>query len=139
MELTNNFVIPARILPQPPPDEVAISVGNGLVYVINASSQNIQTITVDSAAVTLPAGGLEGVNLGTCANFVDVPRISAPSGPFFGPNSKIVVTFVGGSTWGQYVSLSTSRFPPSESVGVWCFYNGFIVSDMLGNMRQASW
>jgi hypothetical protein len=141
MILTNNrILIPISQLSQPgglaaPPE----GTGVGSIYVANSSAQPISSITVDQVAVTLPNGELDGAAPGTAPQWVTVPRFtqSVPHGPFFSSGSILEVTFINDVFWTQTISLG--RFAPSASLWIWCFYNGFAVSDPNGNMAQLSW
>ena len=111
------------------------------VLVYNCTSSELSSLQVNNREYA--GGGIPGMESGSPPgplSHVSVPLCDpgvTPSCPGFyiGPSgSQVSVAFNGVSRWAQNVTISQSS--AGSTVYMWCFTNGFVVSDAQGRLRQ---
>ena len=139
MQLKNNVIIPddeetAPLLPIVPQGEsgVLLNVAPlGKVYIVNATPVPIASITVGGIPLaTVP----DGSNPGQPPQSVSVNRFGSP--PLFASDTQLTVNFLGGRSYSQPIYIDSA---PTDSLTLWCFYNGLVLTGATGNMKQVAW
>lgn len=137
MLLKNNVTIPkeepAPLLPLTHAGEPGVLlnvVPLGRVYVVNATPQPIVSITIGG----IPLASIDGSNPGQPPQSDTVNRFGSP--PLFSDNTQLTVNFLGGRSYSQAISIDNA---PTDSLTLWCFYNGFVLTGATGSLQQIAW
>ncbi|HEY2117097.1 MAG TPA: hypothetical protein VGJ51_18505 [Candidatus Angelobacter sp.] len=130
MLLKNNVIIHDEeappILKGPTP-----ATGMGIVYVANATPKLISSITVGGVALpTVPAPS----PLGQPPNLVPVNRYGSP--PVFNSGAQLVVNFDNTRSYQTPILIDED---PDNSLTLWLFYTGIVLTGPNGTIRQLAW